>query len=136
MAADAAGSETVAVDAQRLTSTVADIFTAVGIATADAQVVAADLVAADLEGIASHGVILVPMYIERINRGSVSRRSAGEVVSDRGGAIVIDAGSALGQLTARQAVKLAVTRAREIGGWRRSGCATAFISAPPGATRA
>ena len=115
MSADAAGSETVAVDAQRLTSTVADIFTAVGIATADAQVVAADLVAADLEGIASHGVMLVPMYIERINKGSVSRRSAGEVVSDRGGAIVIDAGNALGQLTARQAVKLAVARAREIG---------------------
>ena len=115
MPADAAGSETVAVDAQRLTSTVADIFTAVGIATADAQVVAADLVAADLEGIASHGVMLVPMYIERINKGSVSRRSAGEVVSDRGSAIVIDAGNALGQLTARQAVKLAVARAREIG---------------------
>jgi LDH2 family malate/lactate/ureidoglycolate dehydrogenase len=115
MPVDAAGSETVAVDAQRLTSTVADIFTAVGIATADAQVVAADLVAADLEGIASHGVMLVPMYIERINKGSVSRRSAGEVVSDRGGAIVIDAGNALGQLTARQAVKLAVARAKEIG---------------------
>ena len=115
MSADAVGSETVAVDAQRLTSTVADIFTAVGIATADAQVVAADLVAADLEGIASHGVMLVPMYIERINKGSVSRRSAGEVVSDRGGAIVIDAGNALGQLTSRQAVMLAVTRAKEIG---------------------
>jgi LDH2 family malate/lactate/ureidoglycolate dehydrogenase len=115
MPTDSAGSETVAVDAQRLTSTVADIFTAVGIATADAQVVAADLVAADLEGIASHGVMLLPMYIERINKGSVSRRSAGEVISDRGGAIVIDAGNALGQLTARQAVKLAVARAREIG---------------------
>jgi LDH2 family malate/lactate/ureidoglycolate dehydrogenase len=115
MPAASASSETVAVDAQRLTSTVAEIFTAVGIATADAQVVAADLVAADLEGIASHGVMLVPMYIERIDKGSVSRRSAGEVVSDRGGAIVIDAGNALGQLTSRQAVMLAVTRAKEIG---------------------
>ena len=112
---DAAAGEAVAVDAQRLTSVVADIFTAVGIASADAQVVAADLVAADLEGIASHGVMLVPMYVDRINQGSVSRRSAGEIVSDRGGAIVIDAGNALGQLTARQAVKLAVVRAREIG---------------------
>jgi LDH2 family malate/lactate/ureidoglycolate dehydrogenase len=88
---------------------------AVGIAAADAQVVAADLVAADVEGIASHGVMLVPMYVERINKGSVSRRSAGEVISDRGGAMVIDAGNALGQLTSRQAVKLAVARAREIG---------------------
>jgi LDH2 family malate/lactate/ureidoglycolate dehydrogenase len=113
MPADSADS--VAIDAQRLISAVADIFMAVGIAAADAQVVAADLVAADLEGIASHGVMLVPMYVERINKGSVSRRSAGEVVSDRGGAMVIDAGNALGQLTSRQAVKLAVARAREIG---------------------
>jgi LDH2 family malate/lactate/ureidoglycolate dehydrogenase len=113
MAADAAGS--VAIDAQRLISAVADIFMAVGIAAADAQVVAADLVAADVEGIASHGVMLVPMYVERINKGSVSRRSAGEVIRDRGGAMVIDAGNALGQLTSRQAVKLAVALAREIG---------------------
>jgi LDH2 family malate/lactate/ureidoglycolate dehydrogenase len=115
MPADAAGAGAVAIDAQRLISAVADIFAAVGVAVADAQVVAADLVAADLEGISSHGVMLLPMYIERINKGSVSRHCAGEIISDRGGAIVIDAGNALGQLTARQAVKLAVARAREIG---------------------
>jgi LDH2 family malate/lactate/ureidoglycolate dehydrogenase len=115
MPAQAAAAEAVAIDAQRLTLAVTDILVAAGIAAADAQVVAADLVAADLEGIASHGVMLLPMYIERISKGSVSRRSAGEIVSDRGGAIVIDAGNALGQLTARQAVKLAVARAREIG---------------------
>jgi LDH2 family malate/lactate/ureidoglycolate dehydrogenase len=113
MSAEAAGS--VAIDAQRLIAAVADIFMAVGIAAADAQVVAADLVAADLEGIASHGVMLLPMYVERINKGSVSRRSAGEVIGDRGAAMVIDAGNALGQLTSRQAVRLAVARAREIG---------------------
>ena len=113
MAPGAAGA--VAIDAQRLTSAIADIFTATGIAAADAQIVAADLVAADLEGIASHGVMLVPMYVERINKGSVSRRSAGEVVSEQAGAIIIDAGNALGQLTSRQAVRLAVARAREIG---------------------
>jgi len=105
----------VAIDAQRLTSAIADIFTATGIAAADAQIVAADLVAADLEGIASHGVMLVPMYVERISKGSVSRRSAGEVVSDRASAIIIDAGNVLGQLTSRQAVMLAVARARETG---------------------
>jgi LDH2 family malate/lactate/ureidoglycolate dehydrogenase len=115
MPAQAAAAEAVTIEARRLTSAVADILVAVGITAADAQAVSADLVAADLEGIASHGVMLLPMYVERIGRGSVSRRSAGEIVSDRGGAIVIDAGNALGQLTARQAVKLALARAREIG---------------------
>jgi LDH2 family malate/lactate/ureidoglycolate dehydrogenase len=114
VAADAR-TEAVAIDAERLTSAVAGIFVAVGIRQADAEVVAADLVAADLEGVASHGVMLLPMYIDRIVKGSVSRSSAGEVVSDHGGAIVIDAGNVLGQLTARQAVRLAVARAHEIG---------------------
>jgi LDH2 family malate/lactate/ureidoglycolate dehydrogenase len=104
-----------AIDAHRLTLAVAGILTAVGIRADDAEVVAGDLVDADLEGIASHGVMLLPMYVDRIVAGSVSRSSAGEVVSDRGSAIVIDAGNALGQLTARQAVALAVARAQEIG---------------------
>jgi LDH2 family malate/lactate/ureidoglycolate dehydrogenase len=110
-----AKAEAAAIDAERLASAVAGIFAAVGIRREDAEVVAADLVAADLEGVASHGVMLLPMYVDRIDKGSVSRSSAGEVVSDRGSAIVIDAGNALGQLTARQAVRLAIARAREIG---------------------
>jgi LDH2 family malate/lactate/ureidoglycolate dehydrogenase len=117
MAAVAAGArkQTVTIGAERLASAVAGIFVAVGIRREDAEVVAADLVAADLEGVPSHGVMLLPMYIDRIVKGSVSRSGAGEVVSDRGSAIVIDAGNALGQLTARQAVRLAVARAHEIG---------------------
>jgi LDH2 family malate/lactate/ureidoglycolate dehydrogenase len=119
MPADPANAATapkgVVVDAHRLSAAVAAIFVAAGIRQEDAAIVAEDLVAADLEGIASHGVMLLPMYVERIAKGSVSRKSAGEVVSDRGCAIVIDADNALGQLTARQAVKLAVARAQEIG---------------------
>jgi len=110
-----APAEAVAIEAPRLTAAAADILVAAGIRAEDAGIVAADLVAADLEGIASHGVMLLPMYIDRIVKGSVSRASAGEVVSDRGGAIVIEAGNALGQLTARQAVGLAVARAHELG---------------------
>lgn len=107
--------EPITIDARRLAAAAADILAAAGIGARDAEIVATDLVAADLEGIASHGVMLLPMYVDRIVKGSVSRASAGDVVSDRGCAIVIDAGNALGQLTARQAVTLAVARARETG---------------------
>ena len=93
---------------------------------ADARLVANDLVLADLEGVGSHGVMLVPMYVDRILKGSVSKRSQGDVVSDNRTAIVIDAGNALGQLTAHQAVQ-ARGRAREGArhgeSWR---CATRF----------
>src|SRR2546426_7178053 len=110
-----AGADMLALDARRLIAAVAQIFAALGLDRRDAEIVADDLVAADLEGIASHGVMLVPMYVERILAGSVSLRREGEVVSDRGGAVTIDAAHALGQLTARQAVRLAVERARAAG---------------------
>jgi LDH2 family malate/lactate/ureidoglycolate dehydrogenase len=115
MQAAAAAPESVRVDAARLAAAVADIFSALGVAADDARVVAGDLVAADLEGVASHGVMLAPMYVDRLLQGSVSRRSSGAVVSDRGATIVIDAGNALGQLTAHQAAGLAVSRAKEVG---------------------
>lgn len=103
------------ISAEELAHGVARLFVAAGIAPDAAAIVAQDLVAADLEGVASHGVMLVPMYIERIRAGSVSRLTAGQIVSDRQSAIVIDAGNALGQLTARQAVDLAAARAEEFG---------------------
>jgi LDH2 family malate/lactate/ureidoglycolate dehydrogenase len=115
IASDSAAPQPVRVDAARLTEAIARIFAALGVERTDANVVAGDLVAADLEGVASHGVMLVPMYVERLLKGSVSRRREGDVVSDRGAAIVIDAAHALGQLTARQAVGLAVARARDLG---------------------
>lgn len=105
----------VRVRAGDLAQAVADLFAAAGVPLEAAKQVAGDLVAADLEGVASHGVALVPMYVERIRRGSVSLQVAGEIVSDRQTAIVIDAGNVLGQLTARQAVELAASRARQLG---------------------
>lgn len=115
MAAAPATPEAARVDAKRLAEAVARIFAALGIAPADAEMVANDLVLADLEGVGSHGVMLVPMYVDRILKGSVSKRSHGDVVSDVRTSIVIDAGNALGQLTAHQAVKLATMRAKSAG---------------------
>ena len=105
----------VLVDAKRLAEVVARIFAALGIAQADADIVANDLVLAELEGVGSHGVMLMPMYVERILKGSVSKRSHGDVVSDIRTSIVVDADNALGQLTAHQAVKLATMRAKNAG---------------------
>ena len=105
----------VRISAAALERAVARLFEAAGLAPEDAALVAEDLVAADVEGIASHGLMLVPMYLERIAKGSVSRGSAGKVVSDHQAAIVIDAGDVLGQLSARQAVELAAARAAELG---------------------
>lgn len=101
------------VSAAELASFVARLFVAVGLHERAAAEVANGLVEADLEGLSSHGVMLVDMYIERLRQGSVSREERGTVVSERNGAAVLDAANALGHLTGRQAMTLAVEKSRQ-----------------------
>ncbi len=102
------------VPAADLREFVARLFAAAGVPAAAAASVAHGLVEADLEGLPSHGVMLADMYIERLRQGSVSRATAATIVSDRQGAVVLDAGHALGQLTGTQAMALAIDKARAI----------------------
>jgi LDH2 family malate/lactate/ureidoglycolate dehydrogenase len=103
----------VAVPAARLIEFVARLFAAAGVPEAAATSVAEGLVEADLEGLSSHGVMLIDMYIERLRKGSVSHETSAAVVSERQGAVVLDAGHALGQLTAMQAMNVAIDKARQ-----------------------
>jgi LDH2 family malate/lactate/ureidoglycolate dehydrogenase len=105
----------VRIDADKLTAVVADVFAALGVEPTSARIVAEDLVLADLEGVGSHGVMLMPMYVERLQKGSVSKESAGTVVVDQRTSLVIDAHHSLGQLSAHQAVGLVTSRALEYG---------------------
>jgi LDH2 family malate/lactate/ureidoglycolate dehydrogenase len=101
----------VKVPADALVNFMAKLFAATGLPVAAAETVASGLVEADLEGLSSHGVMLADMYIERLQAGSVSKNTAAVVVSERQGAVVLDAGNALGQLTGNQAMSLAVEKA-------------------------
>lgn len=103
------------ISVSRLTAAVGGLFERVGLAPDAASIVASDLIAADLEGVHSHGVSLVPLYIKRLKAGSVSSALEGKVVSCNAGAIVIDGVDALGQLTGRQAVSEAVKAAKNYG---------------------
>jgi LDH2 family malate/lactate/ureidoglycolate dehydrogenase len=105
----------VSISAVDLSTLVARIFVAARVPQRAARVVAEGLVEADLEGLASHGVMLTDMYLDRIRNGSVSTHESAAVVSDRESAVVLDAGNALGQLTAGQAMKLAIERAKKFG---------------------
>ena len=101
--------------ADQLSALVARLFIAAGVPDTAARTVAGALVDADLEGQSSHGVMLVEMYLDRIRKGSVSLKQAGEIVSDKGATVVLDAHNALGHLTGDQAIKIAVERARRFG---------------------
>jgi LDH2 family malate/lactate/ureidoglycolate dehydrogenase len=95
-----------------LRDTVHAVFEAAGLQHDAAGRVADSLVSADLRGVPSHGTMLVPMYVERIRRGSVARHSSAEVLVDAGAVAVLDARGALGQVTSDQAMDLAIAKSR------------------------
>ncbi len=107
--------QSIRIPASRLRAITTDVFATLGLPEEAAEAVAEGLVDGDMRGIPSHGLMLVPMYAERIRAGSVSTATAGSVVADLGATAVLDAGNALGILTGDQAMGMAVERAEEFG---------------------
>jgi LDH2 family malate/lactate/ureidoglycolate dehydrogenase len=73
---------------------------AVGIAPENARLVADSVVSANLRGVDSHGVQLLPPYIERILAGDIDIHAAGHVVSENGSALVYDGENGIGHVVA------------------------------------
>ena len=103
------------VDAGRLVSFVQALFERLGADSRHAWVVGDSLVSADLEGVASHGVMLLPMYVERIQAGSVSATAEPVITDDLGALVVMTARDGLGQVSSQVAVELVIARARVHG---------------------
>ncbi|MBB6567765.1 Ldh family oxidoreductase [Kribbella sandramycini] len=103
------------VDSGWLTELVAEVFEAAGVGRGAALRLAEGLVEADARGTSSHGTLLVPMYVERLRRGSISTAEGAELVVDLGAVAVLDADHCLGQLSADQAMSLAVAKAQQFG---------------------
>lgn len=81
----------------------------------DAVVVADGLVAADLRGVHSHGVLRIGIYVDRLRAGSIDPAADLEVVRDGKAVVVADAQAGFGIARAAQAMDLAVARAGTYG---------------------
>jgi LDH2 family malate/lactate/ureidoglycolate dehydrogenase len=62
-----------------------------------ARLTADSLVAANLRGVDSHGVQLLPLYVDQIERGDMDPDADGHVVSESGGCLVYDGENGIGQ---------------------------------------
>ncbi len=71
-----------------------------GVCAAKAKLVAGSLVSSNLRGVDSHGVQLLPLYIERMLSGDIDIHADGHVVSENGGSMVYDGENAIGQVVA------------------------------------
>lgn len=96
----------------RLTAFIQALFEKLGASAHDAGLLADSLVSADLEGVASHGVMLLPMYIERAQAGGVSLTAQPSIAEDLGALLVLSAHNGLGQVSSQFATDQAIARAR------------------------
>lgn len=86
-----------------------------GARPADAAVVADGLVAADLRGVHSHGVLRIGIYVDRLRAGSINPSAEFTILRDSRAVVVADAQAGLGIARAVEAMDLAIARARTHG---------------------
>jgi len=94
---------------------VATILTATGSAPAEARQVADNLVLANLSGHDSHGVGMLPRYVDAVAEGGLVPNAAVKVNLDAGALMALDGQRGYGQIVGAQAMQLGIARAKESG---------------------
>src|ERR1035438_6164437 len=103
------------VSAEDLTSWAAALLEAATFPRPTAHLVAESLVAANLRGVDSHGVQLLPYYIEQVERGDMHAGAEGRIVLESGACLLYDGANGVGQQIASVCCGHAVRLARKGG---------------------
>lgn len=91
-------------------------FTHMGVPAEDAHIAADVLLAADLRGVASHGIIRLHTYYgDRIRKGLIDVHSPLQVIRETPATLLLDGGRGLGQVVAYRAMQRCIEKAREVG---------------------
>ncbi len=100
------------ISAEQLTALATSILSHAGRNPEAAGKVATRLVNANLTGHDSHGVGMIPAYVEGIVAGQLIPDAAAKVVQDKGPFLLVDGQQGFGHIVAEQAMELAIDRAR------------------------
>lgn len=103
------------VPVESLKSMVAEIFVAAGCSEDESACIARHLLAADLAGHPSHGVVRVRNYVEWLAGGAVVADQEIEVVSENDTLAVLDGGYGFGQTLGEEAVRFGLAKAERSG---------------------
>jgi (2R)-3-sulfolactate dehydrogenase (NADP+) len=100
---------------EELTALAARALRRAGAAPAAARATAQALVAAEAEGLASHGLSRVALYCAHLREGRADGSARPRVVRKKGATCLVDAGGGLAYPAAALAVREAIRRARRYG---------------------
>lgn len=98
-----------------LTAFTKAVFEASGVPGAEAAIVAASLVEANLRGHDSHGVIRIKQYLDAMREGRLHSGKPLEVLDESPALLAADAGWGLGQVQAHRLLDRLLEKARAIG---------------------
>lgn len=90
-----------------------DVFIKVGISEEDSTIAAESLTFANIRGIDSHGILRLPIYIERISKGLIENIPNYHIDKDEKGVLIIDAKNYIAQVVSRFAMNKTVEKAKE-----------------------
>lgn len=100
---------------EALTAYARAMFLSAGMTESDAELIAGDLVKANLRGVDSHGVSRIPMYLERLRRGLVNPRPDVKVTKVAGAVAHVDGDNGMGFVASHVAMTTACDIAKEMG---------------------
>ena len=108
-------SETLLIPADRLLDAMQQVVRGFGSAPAEVDAVARNLVEANLTGHDSHGIGMLPRYADAFLEGNLTPNQHVRTVLDAGGLLRLDGGSGFGQVIGREAMAMAIDRAKTLG---------------------
>ncbi len=88
------------ISADALAQFAQDMLVASGVPAHKAAIIAASLVASNLRGVDSHGIQLVPFYVEQMAAGDVVAQADGRIISETGACLLFDGQNGLGHWVA------------------------------------
>lgn len=95
-----------------------EVFIRVGMSPEDAETVASVLVWANLRGVDSHGVQLIPWYVEAVDIGHMKVKPDIQIVKETPATLFIDADHAFGAVVTTFAMNQVMEKAKSVGiGW-------------------
>ena len=101
--------------AQRLANVIQAIFLAADSNQDEASAIAENLIEANLTGHDSHGIGMVPRYVERVLRGAINVNQHATVTHQSGPVVQVDGNLGYGQVIGAETLDIGIEKTRETG---------------------